>query len=58
MATRPRPGREVADAIPGAIFEVWPDEAHQPFQETPDQFNERVDAFWQSVATIEKSGQS
>jgi hypothetical protein len=24
-------------------------EAHQPFQEVPDEFNARVDAFWRSV---------
>jgi pimeloyl-ACP methyl ester carboxylesterase len=45
----PRHGRMVADAIPGARFEVMPGEAHQPFQEVPDQFNERVDAFWSEV---------
>jgi pimeloyl-ACP methyl ester carboxylesterase len=45
----PRHGRMVADAIPGAQFEVMPGEAHQPFQEVPDQFNERVDAFWSEV---------
>jgi pimeloyl-ACP methyl ester carboxylesterase len=45
-----RYGKEVADAIPGAVFEIWPDEAHQPFQEVPEKFNARVDAFWQSLA--------
>jgi pimeloyl-ACP methyl ester carboxylesterase len=45
----PRYGKEVADAIPGAVFEIWDEEAHQPFQEAPDQFNARVDAFWQSA---------
>jgi pimeloyl-ACP methyl ester carboxylesterase len=49
IATPPRLGREVADAIPGAVFEVWDEEAHQPFQEVPDRFNARVDAFWRSV---------
>ena len=44
-----RRGKEVADAIPGAVFEVWDEEAHQPFQEVPDEFNARVDAFWRSV---------
>jgi hypothetical protein len=24
-------------------------EAHQPFQEVPDQWNARVDAFWREV---------
>ena len=49
IAAPPRFGKEVADAVPGAVFEVWADEAHQPFQEVPDEFNERVDAFWKSV---------
>ena len=26
-----------------------PEEAHQPFQEVPDQFNARVDAFWRAL---------
>jgi 3-oxoadipate enol-lactonase len=46
---RPELGRVVADAIPGAVFEVWATEAHQPFQEVPDRWNTRVDAFWQDV---------
>ena len=49
LVSPPRYGKEVAGAIPGAAFEVWEDEAHQPFQESPDAFNGRVDAFWQSV---------
>jgi pimeloyl-ACP methyl ester carboxylesterase len=49
LATPPRYGRIVADAIPGARFEVLADEAHQPFQEVPDEFNARVDAFWAEV---------
>jgi 3-oxoadipate enol-lactonase len=48
---RPELGRAVADAIPGALFEVWETEAHQPFQEVPDRWNARVDAFWQDVDT-------
>jgi 3-oxoadipate enol-lactonase len=44
-------GRAVADAIPGALFEVWETECHQPFQEVPDRWNARVDAFWQQVDT-------
>jgi pimeloyl-ACP methyl ester carboxylesterase len=28
-----------------------PQEAHQPFQEVPDEFNARVDAFWREVET-------
>ncbi|WP_406729026.1 alpha/beta fold hydrolase [Streptomyces sp. GD-15H] len=49
IATPPRLGRVVADAIPGARFEVMAGEAHQPFQESPDVFNARVDAFWREV---------
>ena len=45
----PRVGRSVAAAIPNARFEVMPGEAHQPFQEVPDEFNARVDAFWREV---------
>jgi 3-oxoadipate enol-lactonase len=46
---RPELGRVVADAIPGARFEVLEGEAHQPFQEIPDRWNALVDAFWQDV---------
>ena len=45
----PRVGHSVAAAISNARFEVMPGEAHQPFQEVPDQFNARVDAFWHDV---------
>jgi pimeloyl-ACP methyl ester carboxylesterase len=45
----PRFGQAVAEAIPGASFEVLPGEAHQPFQEVPDEWNARVDAFWREV---------
>jgi pimeloyl-ACP methyl ester carboxylesterase len=48
-AARPELGRVVAEAIPGAVFEVLEGEAHQPFQEIPDTWNARVDAFWQEV---------
>jgi pimeloyl-ACP methyl ester carboxylesterase len=49
IATPPRLGREVADRIPGAAFAVMEGEAHQPFQEVPDRWNRRVDAFWREV---------
>ena len=49
LAAPPRLGRIVADGIPSARFEVLPGEAHQPFQESPDDFNARVDAFWREV---------
>ena len=45
----PRFGHAVAQAIPNARFEVMPGEAHQPFQEVPDQFNAHIDAFWRDV---------
>jgi 3-oxoadipate enol-lactonase len=48
---RPELGRVVSEAIPGAAFEVMEEEAHQPFQEVPDRWNARVDAFWQQVDT-------
>jgi pimeloyl-ACP methyl ester carboxylesterase len=46
---RPVLGRAVAEAIPGAVFEVMEEESHQPFQEVPEQWNARVDAFWREV---------
>jgi 3-oxoadipate enol-lactonase len=46
---RPALGRAVAEAIPGALFEVMEEESHQPFQEVPDRWNARVAAFWQDV---------
>jgi pimeloyl-ACP methyl ester carboxylesterase len=49
IAAPRRLGRVVAERIPGAEFEVLPGEAHQPFQEVPDRFNARVDAFWREV---------
>jgi pimeloyl-ACP methyl ester carboxylesterase len=49
MTGRPELGRAVADRIPGARFEVMEEEAHQPFQEIPNQWNARVDAFWREI---------
>ena len=46
---RPPLCRAVAELIPGARFEVMEEEAHQPFQEVPDEWNARVDAFWREV---------
>src|SRR3712207_190623 len=45
----PRFGRSVAAGIPNARFEVMAGEAHQPFQEVPEEFNARVEAFWREV---------
>ena len=50
ISTPVRMGRVVAERIPGAELVVLPDEAHQPFQERPAEFNELVARFW---ATIE-----
>ena len=47
--SRPELCRAVAELIPGARFEVMEEEAHQPFQEVPDEWNARVDAFWRGV---------
>jgi len=47
----PRVGRAVADAIPGARVEGMAGEAHQPFQEVPEEWNARADAFWRGVET-------
>ena len=48
-ASRPELSRAVADSVPGARFEVLAGEVHQPFQEMPDEWNSRVDAFWREV---------
>jgi pimeloyl-ACP methyl ester carboxylesterase len=47
--SRPQLCRAVADLIPDARFEVMEEECHQPFQEAPDDWNARVDAFWHEV---------
>jgi pimeloyl-ACP methyl ester carboxylesterase len=47
--SRPQLGRAVAELIPDAQFEVMEEESHQPFQEAPDDWNERVDAFWREI---------
>lgn len=49
LATPPRMGRMVAELIPDAQLEVLTGEAHEPFQEVPEKFNARVDAFWRQV---------
>jgi pimeloyl-ACP methyl ester carboxylesterase len=46
---RPPLCRAVAELIPGAQCEVMEEESDQPFQEVPDQWNARVDAFWREV---------
>ena len=47
--SRPELCRAVAELIPDARFEVMEGESHQPFQEAPDDWNARVDAFWHEV---------
>ena len=47
--SRPELCRAVAELIPGARFEVMEEEAHQPFQEIPEEWNARVDAFWRQL---------
>jgi pimeloyl-ACP methyl ester carboxylesterase len=47
--SRPELCRAVAELIPGARFEVMEEESHQPFQEVPDDWNARVDAFWREI---------
>jgi pimeloyl-ACP methyl ester carboxylesterase len=49
MTSRPELDRAVAELVPGARFEIMEEEAHQPFQEVPDEWNTRVDAFWREV---------
>ena len=49
VTSRPELCRAVAELIPGARFEVMDEESHQPFQEVPDEWNARVDAFWREV---------
>ena len=49
MTSRPELCRTVAERIPDAQFEVMEEESHQPFQEVPDEWNARVDAFWREV---------
>ncbi|MEG3630284.1 alpha/beta fold hydrolase [Streptomyces poriticola] len=49
---RPELCRSVADRIPGARFEILEGEAHQPFQEIPETWNSRVDAFWRELAPV------
>jgi pimeloyl-ACP methyl ester carboxylesterase len=47
--SRPELCRAVAELIPDARFEVMEEESHQPFQEVPDDWNARVDAFWREA---------
>lgn len=51
ITTPPELGRAVAERIGDARFEILPGEAHQPFEESPETFNSRVDAFWREIGT-------
>jgi hypothetical protein len=42
MTARPPLCGAVAELIPGAQYEVMEEEAHQPFQEVPDEWNNRA----------------
>ena len=48
-------GRAVADAIPGALFEIMPAESHQPFQEVPEEWNARVNEFWREIEGLDST---
>jgi pimeloyl-ACP methyl ester carboxylesterase len=52
LNARPELCRAVAELIPGTRFVVMEEEAHQPFQEAPDDWNARVDAFWREVEAV------
>jgi pimeloyl-ACP methyl ester carboxylesterase len=49
VVTPARLGRVVAERIPGAEFRVMPGEAHQPFQERPEEYNALAHEFWSRV---------
>jgi pimeloyl-ACP methyl ester carboxylesterase len=49
VVAHPALGRAVAERIPGATFRVLDEEAHQPFQERPDEWNAIVHEFWSHV---------
>ena len=45
----PRHAREIAALLPNADLVVLPGEAHQPFQESPETWNEIVGGFWARI---------
>ena len=55
LITPPELGKAVADRIPGAEYVLLPEEAHQPFQERPNEWNAMVDEFWTRVAPEQPS---
>ena len=50
----PRHAREIASLLPKADLVVMPGEAHQPFQESPETWNEIVSGFWARVEREER----
>jgi pimeloyl-ACP methyl ester carboxylesterase len=49
VTSRPELCGAVAELIADARFEVLEQEAHQPFQESPAEWNSRVDTFWSEI---------
>ena len=49
IACPPRLSRELVAGLPDAELVVLPGEAHQPFQEVPEEFNRIVAGFWRRV---------
>jgi len=49
IACPPGLSREIAAELPNAQLVVLPGEAHQPFQEVPEEFNRIVAGFWRRV---------
>ena len=54
IACPPRHARELAAALPQADLVRLPGEAHQPFQESPETWNEIVAGFWDRVERLER----
>jgi pimeloyl-ACP methyl ester carboxylesterase len=53
IAAPVRYARELAAALPDADLAILPGEAHQPFQESPETWNELVAGFWRRVERLE-----
>jgi pimeloyl-ACP methyl ester carboxylesterase len=45
----PRFSRDLVERIPGARLVVVPEAGHQPFQELPEDYNQILIEFWQSL---------
>jgi pimeloyl-ACP methyl ester carboxylesterase len=45
----PRFSRDLVERIPGARLVVVPEAGHQPFQELPEDYNQILVEFWQSI---------